>query len=132
MRRNRAIQHPDEQAAWRLFYCNWVMLGLMAVALALGMAVSGFSIAPASAIVPTLFVGAYVAYAYYGCYWQKKPDPRVVFILGSTGQLLLIPVFMTPLTYVAASANLPLQDVALDALDRALGFDWMAWFNFFY
>ena len=38
---------------------------------------------------------------------------------------------MTPLTYVAASADLPMQDVALNAFDRALGLDWMAYFNFF-
>ena len=38
----------------------------------------------------------------------------------------------TPLTYIAATANLPMQDVALNAFDRALGLDWMAYFNFVY
>ena len=41
-------------------------------------------------------------------------------------------MLMTPLTYIAATANLPMQDVALNALDRALGLDWMAYFNFVY
>jgi hypothetical protein len=132
MRGIGAIQQPEEQAAWRLFCCNWAMLGLMAVALLLGLALTGFSIAPASALKPALIVGAYLAYTYYVCRWQKKPDLRVAFILGATGQVLLIPVLMTPLTYVAASANLPMQDVALNALDRALGLDWVAYFNFIY
>lgn len=61
-----------------------------------------------------------------------KRDPRVIFILGSTGQIILIPVLMTPMTYVAASANFPLVDAPLMALDRALGLDWMAQFNFIY
>jgi membrane-associated phospholipid phosphatase len=56
----------------------------------------------------------------------------VIFILGSTGQIILIPVLMTPMTYVAASANFPLVDAPLMALDRALGLDWMAQFNFIY
>jgi membrane-associated phospholipid phosphatase len=132
MGQNGAAGGPEEQAAWRLFGCNWMMLGLMAGALATGLALAGFTIAPASALKPAAVIGAYLGYTYYSCRWQKKRDPRVAFILGSTGQLLLIPVLMTPLTYVAAAANLPLQDVALNALDRALGLDWTAYFNFVY
>lgn len=104
----------------------------MAVALLLGLAATGFSIDPASTLKPAVIVSAYLAYTYYSCHWQKNPDPKVVFVLGSTGQMLLIPVLMTPLTYVAASVNMPMQDAALDMLDRALGLDWMTWFNFFY
>lgn len=132
MRGNGIIEQPEEQAAWRLFCCNWMMLGLMVVALVLGLALGGFAINPTSAIKPVAIIGAYAAYVYYSYNWQKNPDPRVVFILGSTAQILLIPVLMTPLTYVAASVNLPMQDAALDMLDRVLGLDWMAWFNFFY
>jgi membrane-associated phospholipid phosphatase len=54
----------------------------------------------------------------------------IFFILGSTGQVLLIPVLMTPLTYIAASANLPLQDAALAAWDRWLGLDWHAYYAY--
>lgn len=122
----------EESAAWRLFCYNWVMLGLMAAALAAGMAIAGFSIAPASAVKPFAVVAVYVGYTLYKYYRPQQGDLKVTFILGSTGQLLLIPVLMTPLTYIAASANLPMQDVALNALDRALGLDWMAYFNFAY
>lgn len=132
MQRNGALHQPDTRAAWRLYCCNWVMLGLMAVALLLGLAATGFSIDPASTLKPAVIVSAYLAYTYYSSSWQKKPDARVTFILGSTGQLLLIPALMAPLTYVVAAANLPLQDAALNALDRALGLDWTAYFNFFY
>jgi hypothetical protein len=131
-RERGAMSRPEELTGWRLFRCNWIVIGLMAIALAAALALTGFSIAPESALKPAAIIGAYIGYAYYSCHRRENSDPKVIFILGATGQLLLIPVLMTPLTYVAAAANLPMQDAALHALDRALGFDWMAWFNFFY
>jgi len=126
------LSQTEEIAAWRLFCCNWVVVGLMAVALVAGMALTGFSIVLASAVKPFAIVAAYVGYTVYKYRSPKKSDPRVTFILGATGQILIIPVLMTPLTYIAAAADLPMQDVALNALDRALGLDWMAYFNFVY
>ncbi|HZL40958.1 MAG TPA: phosphatase PAP2 family protein [Pseudolabrys sp.] len=126
------MSHIEESAGWRLFGANWMMLSIMTVMLAAGMALTGFSIAPASALKPVVIISAYAGYTFYKQSYARNGDPRVAFILGSTGQLLLIPVLMTPLTYIAAAANLPMQDVALNALDRALGLDWMAYFNFVY
>jgi membrane-associated phospholipid phosphatase len=126
------MKQPEELAAWRLFCCNWAVLGLMTVALAISMPLTGFSIAPISALKPLAIIGPYIGCAYYNYYRPHRFDPKIIFILGSTGQILLIPVLMTPLTYIAASANLPMQDVALNALDRALGLDWLSYFNFVY
>jgi PAP2 superfamily len=120
---------PEAAFAWRIFSYNWLLVGLMACTLAFGMVVAGFSLKPTSAVIPLTLIAVYISATYYKAH---KRDPVVIFILGSTGQLLLIPALMTPLTYVAASANLPLQDVALDAVDRAFGLDWMAYFNFIY
>ena len=125
-------QDLDEPVAWRLFTYNWVPLGLIALAVVVAMALSGFSIELTSAPLPVGMAVAYVGYAYRKAHWSAKRDPRVIFILGSTGQMLLIPVLITPMTYIAASANLPLVDAPLMALDRALGLDWMAYFNFIY
>jgi len=121
---------PEALAAWRLYRCNWLVLGVMAAALIAGMALTGFSFAPASMAAPFAIAGPYVAYSFYNYRHPRKRDPLVFFILGSTGQILLIPIIMTPMTYVAASANLPMQDVALHAIDRALGLHWMAYYNF--
>jgi hypothetical protein len=126
------MNYTEELAGWRVFRANWMMLSIMAGMLAAGMALTGFSIAPASALKPFVIISAYAGYTFYKQRYAPNGDPRVTFILGSTGQLLLIPVLMTPLTYIAAAANLPTQDVALNALDRALGLDWMAYFNFVY
>lgn len=121
---------PEALAAWRLYCCNWLVVGVMAAALIAGMALAGFTFAPASTVAPFAIAGAYVGYSFYNYGHPRKRDPLVVFILGSTGQILLIPILMTPMTYVAAAANLPMQDVALHAIDRALGLHWTAYYNF--
>jgi len=126
------LNQTEEVVARRLYRFNWVMLGLMAASLAIGLMIAGFSIAPASALTPLAIVSAYLGYALYRYYRPGTSDPKITFILGATGQILIIPVLMTPLTYIAATANLPMQDVALNAFDRALGLDWMAYFNFVY
>jgi PAP2 superfamily len=123
---------PEELAAWRLFSCNWFVIGLMALTLLSAMAITGFSIDPLSALKPAGVAAVYIGFAYYNCHWRQRPNPRVVFILGSTGQVLLVPVLMAPMTYIVASANLPMQDASLNALDLALGLNWMAYFNFAY
>jgi hypothetical protein len=125
-------QDLDERLAWRLFSYNWIPVGLMTLALVLAIALTGFSIKLTSTPLPVGMAAAYVGYAYHKAHWATKRDPRVIFILGSTGQILLIPVLMTPMTYIVASANFPLVDAPLMALDRALGLDWMAQFNFIY
>ena len=53
-----------------------------------------------------------------------------MFVLGSTAQIVLVTVVMSPLTYVAAAANFPLQDGNLLAIDRALGLDWVGYVAF--
>ena len=60
----------------------------------------------------------------------ERRDPLVMFVLGGTAQIVLITAVMAPLTYVAASANLPMQDASLLAVDRALGFDWGAYVRY--
>jgi PAP2 superfamily len=119
----------SELQAWRLLRCTWVAIAMLAAVLAVSMALTGFTLAPLGALKSLTFVTAYLAAAAYKLRYPGN-DPRVTFILCATGQILCIPVLATPLTYVAASANLPMQDFALDAIDRALGFDWMAWFSF--
>ena len=102
------VGHPEQLPAWRLFCWNWLVLGLMAATLFLAMALGGFSLVSASLVKPVLVVGAYLGYAHYKSYWAHKRDSRVVFILGSTGQVLLVSVLMTPMTYIAAATNLPM------------------------
>ena len=76
------------------------------------------------------FVAIYAGFAYANARSPVRRDPQVMFVLGSTAQIVLVTVVMSPLTYVAAAANFPLQDANLLAIDRALGLDWAAYVAF--
>ncbi|WP_022720589.1 phosphatase PAP2 family protein [Rhodopseudomonas sp. B29] len=115
--------------AWRCFNRNWIVLGVLALALGVGVAVTDFSIQIGTrALVPlglTMVVGA-IGYATRGIF-----QSRLAFICGALVQLKALSLLMPPLTYIAASANLPLQDANLAAFDAMLGLDWPAYFRFF-
>jgi len=59
-----------------------------------------------------------------------SPICRPEALPGATAQVVLVTVVMSPLTYVTAAANFPLQDANLLAIDRALGLDWAAYVHF--
>ena len=118
-------------AEWRLFSYNWIPIGLMALTLAAALALTGFTIKPDSVLFPFGAAAVYAAIAYNNAHKPHKGDPMVVFVLGSTAQVLLITLIMTPISYIAASAALPMTDARLDYLDRALGLDWRSYFEFF-
>lgn len=126
------MSRPEDLAAWRLHCCTWLLLAALTAAMIVALAATGFSVEPTSTITPIAVIAAYAGYTYYNFRHPQKRDPFVMFTLGSTGQMLLIPAVMTPMTYVAASANLPMQDQALNALDRALHLDWVSYYNFIY
>jgi hypothetical protein len=113
--------------AWRYFLLNWALLAVMGAALVLGLAFTGFSIGLPGLALSLGFVSVYAAFAHANARAPARRDPQVMFVLGATAQIVLITIIMTPLTYVAASTNLPMQDDNLLAIDRALGLDWEAY-----
>lgn len=121
---------PDASVAWRLFCFTWLPLGFMAVLLAAGMAASGFSIGPAGILVTLAFGAVYGGLAWYNAHSPHRRDPKIVFALGATAQVVLVTMVMTPMTYIAAAANLPMQDATLLAIDRAFGLDWLGYVTF--
>jgi PAP2 superfamily len=120
----------EESDALRLFHYNWLVIGCIALALVVSTALAGFSIKPASLLLPVAMAGVYLAAALYNAHRGEKRDPLVIFALGSTGQVVILSMLMAPLTYVAASADFPFQDATLAALDRALGFNWPGYIGF--
>lgn len=122
---------PDDvETAWRYFLLNWTLIGGMAAALALGLMVTHFSIELTGLAISVGYVGIYSGFAHANAKSMRRRDPQVMFVLGGTGQLVLITAIMTPLTYVAAATDLPMQDANLLAFDRALGFDWVAYVHY--
>jgi hypothetical protein len=94
------------------------------------MLATGFSLKFWSALSACGTAAVYLAAAFYNSRRGAKRDPLVIFALGSTGQALLIAILIGPMTYVAASANFPMQDTAFAWIDRALGLQWPGYFTF--
>ena len=111
----------EAQQAWRLFTLNWIPLALMGLTLALCLVLTKFSIKPESALFSLGAIALYAGIAYYCARGSHRHSAALAFMFGSAAQLFLITGLMTPLTYIAAAVDLPLYDVNLAALDRALG-----------
>jgi membrane-associated phospholipid phosphatase len=62
-----------------------------------------------------------------GGFYSTRKDARAASALLCTAQFALFPSVGAPLSYVAASAGLPLWDETFASWDRSLGLDWMAW-----
>jgi hypothetical protein len=117
-------------AAWRLYLLNWLVLGGMGAAFALALLLTNFSVAPTDFLLGAGFVTVYAGFASYNALAPTRRDPQVVFVLGGTAQIVLITMLMAPFTYIASAANFPMQDAALMAIDKALGFDWLGYVSF--
>jgi hypothetical protein len=122
---------PEEvDAAWRFFLVNWIGIGALGAVLAVSLLLSDFSIELAGLAIAICYVGLYAGFAHANARSPRRRDPQVMFVLGGTAQIVLLTAVMTPLTYVAASADLPMQDASLLAVDRALGLDWAAYVGY--
>lgn len=114
----------DARTAWQLFHLNWLPIAAMGSLLALGLPITDLSLEPVAYGVTLAIAAALVAVAY--CHLMVKgehADPKLVFSLGTIGQVILTCAIVGPLSYVAGKLNWPLQDHALLAIDRALGLD---------
>jgi hypothetical protein len=125
-----APETTEVETAWRFLLVNWVFIGSMGVALAFSLLLTDFSIELTGLAVAIGYVGLYAGFAHANAVSPKRRDPQVMFVLGGTAQIVFITAVMTPLTYVAAAANLPMQDGNLLAIDRALGFDWAGYVTY--
>ena len=110
----------------------WILIGMVGATVMLAPLISTFSIqwrsfGPGIATCIGLTAGAW-----YYRHWRD--DERLASGLQCCAQLVAFAAVAAPLSYLAAGlgAAVPLQDPLLDAIDKALGFDWMAllrWFN---
>jgi membrane-associated phospholipid phosphatase len=114
----------NARTAWRLFHLNWLPLAAMGSLLALGLPITGLSLEPVAYGVTLAIAGFLLAVAYrHQMVKGERANPKLVFSLGTIGQIILTCAIVGPLSYVAGKMNWPLQDDALLAIDRALGLD---------
>ncbi len=114
----------------RLDNLIWAAIAASAAIVLASPCVSSFSLKWQSFAAPALAALALTAAAWF--YRRWRPDPRLASALENTAQLIAFTAVAAPLSYLAAAANLPLQDQMLGAADRALGLDWrglLAWMN---
>ena len=100
----------------------WSLVAAVAAVVLIASATAGFHILLTTYAIPAstgllLILGAYF-------YRAHRTDLKLASTLESTAQVVVFAAVAAPLSYLAASTPLPLQDAAFDAMDRALGFDW--------
>jgi membrane-associated phospholipid phosphatase len=116
----------------RLDRTIWTLVAMVAVIVLAAPLFSTFYIEWKSFAAPAAGALAMCAGAWFYRTWRR--DDRLATGLESTAQLIVFAAVSAPLSYLAAGAGaaIPLQDHVFDAIDRALGFDWMAllrWLN---
>jgi hypothetical protein len=60
-------------------------------------------------------------------YYYTNRDRRIMELAHFGAQYLFLLMLLDLLTALAVSTNAPLVDPQLEAIDRAMGFDWVAW-----
>jgi membrane-associated phospholipid phosphatase len=120
----------DALALRRLDHLIWAVIALVGAVVLVAPAISNFRIEWRTFAAPGL---ACLVLASLGWFYRRwRSDPRLSSGLSSTAQVIAFAAVGAPLSYLAASANLPLQDHTFDAIDRALGLDWrglLDWMN---
>jgi hypothetical protein len=100
----------------------WITIGVIAVA-DLGFALRGpFELDWRSFWSPGVVTALLAAGGWF--YRSVRRDERLGAILSSTAHIIGFAAVGAPLSYIAATAGFPLQDAALEAIDRHLGVDW--------
>src|SRR5712691_7271024 len=120
----------DLAALRRLDRLIWTIVAIVAAIVLSAPVVSDFHIDWPSFAGPALAFLALVAGAWF--YRDRRSDPRLASGLECTAQVVVFAAVGAPLSYLAASANLPLYDQVFDAIDHALGLDWrtlLGWMN---
>ncbi|HEY0223619.1 MAG TPA: phosphatase PAP2 family protein [Pseudolabrys sp.] len=102
----------------------WLLVAAVAGVEMLAVAFGGFSLLLISYAAPSGTCLALLLAAQF--YRTRRNDPNIASALECTAQIIAFAAVAAPLSYVAASAALPLRDANFDAVDRALGFDWKA------
>jgi hypothetical protein len=120
----------ETAAAGRLDRLIWTIIAIVAAIVLSAPVVSNFYVDWTAFGAPLLACLTLVAAGwFYSC---VRLDARLAAGLLSTAQVVAIAAVGAPLSYLAAAADLPLIDHALDAVDQAAGLDWralLAWMN---
>ncbi len=119
---------PEAHVARLLDQVIWAMVAAVAAVVLAAPLVSRFYIEWPTFAAPVGACLVLVAAAWF--YRRWRTDLRLSSGLECSAQVIAFAAVGAPLSYLAAAADLPLLDHAYDAVDRALGLDWMALLGF--
>ena len=120
--------HGHTAGLRRLDGLIWALVALVAVLVLTVSAARGFIVEFRSFAAPGLTCLLLMLGARF--YRDRRNEPKLASALESTAQIMAFAAVAAPLSYVAASLGLPLQDAMFDSLDRALGLNWRSMFAF--
>jgi hypothetical protein len=123
-RSGRPIMNPMQSRLQRADAAIWMTTGLIAIVILVSCAVGSFRIDWASLQTPA--IAGFLLCAAGRFYTTTRKDSRAAAALICTAQLIAFAAVGAPLSYIAASAALPLWDQWFAAWDGRLGLDWMA------
>ena len=103
----------------------WTAIAVVAGAVLISSALGPFQIQWASFRIAALVEVLLISASWF--YLTIRKDPLLAEALMSAAQIIAFASVAAPLSYIGASAALPLWDTNLAALDHRLGLDWMAW-----
>jgi PAP2 superfamily len=118
----------DEIVCLRLFQLNWALIAIALLSFCFSLLLTNFRIACGSYLI---MLGVAALYGIVGHLNERSGsrDPRIYATFTMLAQIIFAIVLITSLGYVAAAANLPMQEANLLALDRKLGLDFHAYLN---
>jgi PAP2 superfamily len=123
--------HAERNEGLRLYVFSWVPLILLATLLAACLIMSKFSIRIDSLMLSAVLTGPLLTVAGLGLVSGRRTwGWRFGFVMLAIAQFSFLGSFAGPLSYIAAAADLPLQDTNFARLDRLLGLDWPAYYRF--
>ncbi|MGN6572325.1 MAG: phosphatase PAP2 family protein [Pseudolabrys sp.] len=105
----------------------WGLIAAVGVIVAIAALTTPFRVVWRSMEAPGAATLAFLAAQYV--YETQLAEFRLAAGLGATAQLVAFAAVAAPLSYIAASLDLPLHDRWLNAVDTAAALDWPAWLN---
>src|SRR3984957_2010567 len=119
-----SLRNPTLRRIDRLI---WATIAAVAAIMLAVPFLSNFAIKWSSLAPPLLASAMLTVVAWF--YRRWRPDERLASGAENTAQLITFAAVAAPLSYLAASANLPLQDQMIATLDHALHLDWRGLLN---
>jgi PAP2 superfamily len=103
---------------------RWLLLLLVGLVDRVWMGWAGFHIGPGVVqSVGFIFLLIFISIFYF----YTARDERIMHFAHFGAQYLALFAVLTVLSYLAVSTNAPLVDPEFDAIDKALGLDWLVW-----